>query len=228
MPTGKSILLVDDDPAIIDFISLGLRYEGFEVFIAGTGSQALNICRENNPDLIVLDWMLPDIPGTDVCRAIRDSSDVYIIMLTARDDIPDRVQGLKAGADDYLVKPFHFEELFARIEAGLRRSIGYSASNIINCYSLVINKDTYEVTRDVKPLVLTPTELRLLMLFAEHPRQVFTKDIILDRVWGYDYSGDTNIVEVYIGYLRKKLGNPPLIQTVRGVGYVLDPTPRSY
>lgn len=226
MPTGKKIVLVDDDPAIIDFISLGLRYEGFEVYVAENGVQALSICRENAPDLIILDWMLPDIPGTEVCRELRDSSDVYIIILTAKDDIPDRVQGLKAGADDYLVKPFHFEELFARIEAGLRRSTGHIGSNLVHCYSLSINKETYEVTRDQKSIVLTPTEFRLLLLFAEHPRQVFPKDIILDRVWGYDYTGDTNIVEVYIGYLRKKLGNPPLIQTVRGIGYVLDPTPR--
>lgn len=222
MPGINKILLVDDDPAIIDFISLGLRYEGFEVFIASSGSQAIDLCRQYHPDLVVLDWMLPDIPGTDVCREIRNMSDADIIMLTAKDDIPDRVQGLKAGADDYLVKPFHFDELLARIEARLRRKNGPKSSGIVRYLSLTINRDTYEVTRDQNRIVLTPTEFKLLLLFAEHPRQVFSKDMILDKVWGYDYTGDTNIVEVYIGYLRKKLGDPPLIYTVRGIGYVLD------
>ena len=228
MSMAKKVLLVDDDPSILDFISLGLRYEGFEVLIAKNGSEALELSCQNKPDLAVLDWMLPDLPGTEVCRQLRADSDIYIIMLTARDDIPDRVEGLKAGADDYLVKPFHLDELLARIEAGLRRQNKQNVSNLVSFLSLTINRDTYEVNRGYKRIVLTPTEFKLLLLFVEHPRQVFSKDTILDRVWGYDYTGDTNIVEVYIGYLRKKLGKPPLIYTVRGIGYVLDSPARRY
>lgn len=222
MADPRKVLIVDDDPGIVDFISLGLRYEGCEVLCAYTGQQALDIFQRNQLDLVILDWMLPDIEGTDICRKLRSHSDVFIIMLTAKDEVANRVEGLRLGADDYLIKPFHFDELLARMEALFRRRGEDSGTALLTYSSLSINQNNHEVHRLGKQIILTPKEFNLLLLLAKNPRKVFSKDTILDKVWGYDYAGDANIVEVYIGYLRKKLGDPPLIRTLRGIGYVLE------
>ncbi|MGE5458943.1 MAG: response regulator transcription factor [Methanobacterium sp.] len=222
MAGPKKVLIVDDDPGIVDFISLGLRYEGCEVVCANSGLQALDIFQKTLPDLVILDWMLPDIQGTDICRRLRSQSNVFIIILTAKDEVANRVEGLRSGADDYLIKPFHFDELLARMEALFRRYGDDSGSELIKYASLSLNLNNHEVYRDGKQIILTPTEFNLLSLLLKNPRKVFSKDTLLDKVWGYDYAGDANIVEVYIGYLRKKLGDPPLIRTLRGIGYVLE------
>lgn len=223
----QKILVVDDDPVITDFLRLGLSYEGYQVITAVSGLEGLNLAQTQTPDLIILDWMLPDMDGIEICKKLRSSSDVLIIMLTCRDDVPDRVEGLGSGADDYIVKPFHFEELLARMQALFRRRGIQAYNSEVQFMSLLINKDSFAVERNNQPIVLTPTEFKLLLLLAENPRKVFSKEQIIDRVWGYDYAGDINVVEVYIGYLRKKLGNPPLIHTVRGIGYVLDAPTRN-
>lgn len=222
MTGPKKVLIVDDDPGIVDFISLGLRYEGCEVFCASNGLQALDIFHRTLPDLVILDWMLPDIQGTDLCRRMRCQSNAFIIMLTAKDEVANRVEGLRSGADDYLIKPFHFDELLARMEALFRRRGDDAGDDLIVYSSLSLNPNNHEVCRDGKQIILTPTEFNLLALLLRNPRKVFSKDTLLDKVWGYDYAGDANIVEVYIGYLRKKLGDPPLIRTLRGIGYVLE------
>ena len=215
-------LVVDDEPNIVDFIKLGLGYEGFEVKTARDGPNGLALARDFNPDVIVLDVMLPGMDGMEVCQRIRAQSDAGIVMLTARDELQDRVKGLENGADDYVVKPFRFEELIARIRAVLRRR-GSTRQPVITFGDLSLDQDTREVRRGDKLVELTPREYDLLKLFMFNPRQVLSKETILERVWGYDFEGDANIVEVYVRYLREKLGDipPKLIQTVRGVGYIL-------
>ncbi|HEX6512262.1 MAG TPA: response regulator transcription factor [Chloroflexota bacterium] len=215
-------LVVDDEPNIVDFIKLGLGYEGFEVKTARDGLNGLALARDFNPDVIVLDVMLPGMDGMEVCRRIRAQSDAGIVMLTARDEVQDRITGLDRGADDYVVKPFRFEELMARIRAVLRRR-GTTRQAVLSFADLRLDQDTHEVWRGEKLVELTPREYDLLKLFLFNPRQVLGKDSILERVWGYDFEGDANIVEVYVRYLREKLGDipPKLLQTVRGVGYIL-------
>lgn len=218
-----TVLIVDDDPGIIDFLSLGLRYEGYAVESAASGNIAYERARTTPPDLVILDWMLPDIPGPEMCQRLRTLADPVILMLTAKDEVADRVAGLRAGADDYLVKPFHFEELLARLEALLRRR-GHSSGSrdVLQFADLNLWPSRRECHRGQERLALTPTEFDLLQLLMRHPRQVLPKETILQNVWGYDFGGDVSVVEVYIGYLRRKLGEPPLINTVRGVGYVLE------
>ena len=215
-------LVVDDEPSIVDFIKLGLGYEGFEVKSARDGMTGLHLAQEFNPDVIVLDVMLPGMDGMEVCQRIRAQSDAGIVMLTARDELQDRIQGLDRGADDYVVKPFRFEELIARIRAVLRRR-GTTRQEILQVGDLTLDQNTREVHRGERLIELTPREYDLLKLFMFNHRQVLSKDSILERVWGYDFEGDANIVEVYVRYLREKLGDipPKLIQTVRGVGYIL-------
>ncbi|MHB8618543.1 MAG: response regulator transcription factor [Chloroflexota bacterium] len=223
MPDARPrALVVDDEPSIVDFIKLGLGYEGFDVRTARDGNAALALARDFNPDVIVLDVMLPGVDGMEVCRRVRAQSDTGIIMLTARDELPDRIQGLERGADDYVVKPFRFEELIARIRAVLRRR-GNTRQRVLALADLALDQDTREVRRAGRLVELTPREHDLLKLFLLNPRQVLAKDTILERVWGYDFEGDANIVEVYVRYLREKLGDipPQLLQTVRGVGYIL-------
>lgn len=217
-----AVLIVDDDPGIIDFLSLGLRYEGYAVDSAASGSLAYERARATPPDVVILDWMLPDIPGPEMCRRLRALSDPAILMLTAKDEVADRVAGLRAGADDYLVKPFHFDELMARIEALLRRRGQSYNKEMLQYADLTLWPSRRESHRGQDRLALTPTEFDLLHLLMRHPRQVLPKETILQIVWGYDFGGDASVVEVYIGYLRRKLGEPPLINTVRGVGYVLE------
>jgi len=216
-------LIVEDEVPIADFVRRGLLIEDYAVEVAYDGYEGLEKALNNSPNLIILDIMLPGIDGLEVCRQVRRQSDVPIIMLTAKDAVPDRVAGLEAGADDYLVKPFAFDELVARIRALLRRHRP-TTSEELRFAGLRLNPATREVYRDDRPIDLTAKEYDLLELFMRHPRQVLTRDTIYDRVWGYDFGGESNIIDVYIRYLRSKLeaeGELRLIQTVRGVGYAL-------
>jgi DNA-binding response OmpR family regulator len=220
----QRILVVEDEAEIAGYLRRGLSFEGFVVETAADGQAALIAARERPPDVIVLDIMLPKIDGFEVARRIRSASDVPIIMLTARDAVPDRVQGLEVGADDYLVKPFAFEELLARIKAQLRRVQGRNTGNILRYNNLQMDTAAHETTMNGRRVELTAKEYELLELFMRHPQQVLTRDIIYDRVWGYDFGGESNIIEVYVRYLRQKLeahGESRLIHTVRGVGYIL-------
>lgn len=213
------VLLVEDDPSMVSLVSLGLRYEGFEVLTANNGLEGIRMADEQSPDLLILDWMLPGLDGIGICRRIRSRSEIPIIIITARDDVTDRVQGLDAGADDYLVKPFHIDELLARVRARLRRKI--PELDTLTFADLMLSSSTHEAHRGDSLMRLTATEFKLLEHFMTHPRQVLSKESILEEVWGYTFGGDANIVEQYVRSLRQKMGSPELIQTVRGVGYVL-------
>jgi DNA-binding response OmpR family regulator len=215
-------LIVDDEPQIVDFLQLGFEYEGFNVVVATNGPEALRAATTQKFDIIILDVMLPGLNGLEITRQLRPLKDTAIIMLTAREEIDDRVAGLDLGADDYVTKPFAFKELMARVRAVLRRH-GKNYGDVLSFHGITLDRVTRIVTRDEHPIELTPREFDLLELFLMHPRQVLTRDSILARVWGYDYSGDDNIIEVYVRHLREKLGdNPPLLlQTVRGIGYAL-------
>ncbi len=218
------ILVVEDEVKLAQFIELELKYEGYQITIAHDGLAGLTMARENNPDLVLLDWMLPGISGPEICRRLRQTGNkVPIILLTAKDDISDRVTGLDSGADDYLVKPFSIEELLARLRAHLRR-IQEQETDLLQFVDLSLHRSTREVYRGDRSIELTAKEFELLEYLISHPRQVLTRDQILERVWGYDFMGDSNIIEVYVRYLRLKLEanqEKRLIQTVRGVGYVL-------
>jgi len=222
--TPAKILIVEDEAKLAQFVELELKYEGYEAIVAADGLAGLSAARELQPDLIVLDWMLPGVSGLEICRRLRmTGSDVPIILLTAKDDVSDRVAGLDAGADDYVVKPFSIEELFARIRAHLRRT-QEEETGLLEFSDLRMNVNTREVYRGKRAIELTAKEFDLLEYLLAHPRQVLTRDQILERVWGYDFMGDSNIIEVYVRYLRLKLeaeSEKRLIQTVRGVGYVL-------
>jgi two-component system, OmpR family, response regulator MprA len=218
------ILVVDDDPRITDLVRRILAYEGYSVAIAASGDEALKRSLERPPDLIVLDIMLPGLNGLEVARRLRAAGDnVPILMLTARDAVVDRVAGLETGADDYLVKPFAPEELLARVKALLRRN-REEQHEVLRYADVELDTGTRITHRGAREIELSPTEYELLALFLRRPRQVLTREIILDRVWGIDFEGSSNVMEVYVGYLRTKLeaeGEPRLIHTVRGVGYVL-------
>ncbi len=220
---AERILVIEDEPKIADFLRRGLTYEGFQVEVRNDGEAGLKAARDNPPDLVVLDVMLPGIDGWEVCRRLRAGGSVPIVMLTAKDSVADRVKGLDSGADDYVVKPFAFEELIARIRALLRRTRP-SDEMILHFADVSLNVTTREVTRGTHKIELTTKEFDLLHFFMRHPRQVLTRELLYDRIWGYDFGGESNILEVYIRYLRSKLeanGEPRLIQTVRGVGYAL-------
>lgn len=217
------ILVIEDEERILDFLRRGLAYEGYQVDIAADGPAGLALARENPPDVVILDWMLPELDGIEVCRRLRSAGNVPIIMLTAKDSVTDRVQGLDAGADDYLVKPFEFEELLARIRALLRRA-GSEPGSVLAFADMSMDTGTHQVYRGEIAIDLTAKEYELLELFMRNPRQVLTRDVIYDRIWGYDFGGESNIIEVYVRYLRQKTeieGLDRLIHTVRGVGYVL-------
>ncbi len=221
--TGLHILVVDDDPEILSLVKRGLAYEGYSVDTADNDTEALARAREREPDLVVLDIMMPGIDGLEVSRRLRQASDVPILMLTARATVADRVTGLDSGADDYLVKPFAFDELLARVRALLRRRQP-KEGEILRFSDLSLDTATREVRRGDEVIELTAQEFNLLELFLRHPRQVLKRDLIYERVWGYDFGGESNVIEVYVRYLRAKLeagGRPRLIHTVRGVGYVL-------
>lgn len=218
------ILVVDDDSRIAASLRRALIYEGYEVTVAGDGREALARAQERMPDLVVLDLMLPEIDGLEVCRRLRADGDVPILMLTARDTTADRVRGLDSGGDDYLVKPFAYEELLARVRALLRRGRGASTVTALRFADLSLDPGTREVRRGSRTIPLTALEFELLQYLLRNPRQVFSRTQILDAVWGFDTGAVSNVVDVYVGYLRAKLeeaGEPRLIQTVRGVGYTL-------
>ncbi|AHJ26513.1 response regulator transcription factor [Nodularia spumigena CS-584] len=221
------ILLVEDEVKLARFIELELSYEGYQVSVAYDGLTALTAARELDIDLVILDWMLPGLSGLEICRRLRSTGDqVPVILLTAKDEVSDghRVAGLDAGADDYVVKPFSVEELLARVRAHLRRNQDADAGDILQFEDLSLNRRTREVFRGQRLIDLTAKEFDLLEYLLTHPRQVITRDRILEQVWDYDFIGDSNIIEVYIRYLRLKLetnNEKRLIQTVRGVGYVL-------
>jgi two-component system, OmpR family, response regulator len=224
-PEGERILVVDDEPFITDLLSAALRFEGFHVEVAGSGREALQVAAPGRYDLVMLDVMMPDLEGTEVCRRLRENGvAVPVVFLTARDSTEDKVYGLGM-ADDYVTKPFSLEELVARVRAVLRRS-GHEGPDAaeLRFADLVMNVDTHEVWREGRSIELTATEFRVLQYLLEHPRRVVPKSEILDHVWEYGFEGDANIVETYISYIRKKLdesGGLPLIHTVRGVGYSL-------
>ena len=219
---GEHILVIEDEQRIADFLRRGLTFEGFRVSVAGDGPAGLATARDDPPDLVLLDWMLPGLDGLEVCRRLRAASAMPIIMLTAKEAVSDRVAGLNAGADDYVIKPFAFDELMARIRAQLRRTQPHA--EILHVNDLTMDTSTREVKRGERKLELTSKEYDLLELFMRHPRQVLTRDMIYDRIWNYDFGGESNIIEVYVRYLRQKMeagGEPRLLQTVRGVGYAL-------
>jgi DNA-binding response OmpR family regulator len=218
------ILLVEDEVKLARFVELELSSEGYNVSVAHDGMTGLTLARESSPDLAILDWMLPGLSGVEICRRLRATgSSVPVILLTAKDEVSDRVAGLDAGADDYVVKPFSIEELLARIRAHLRRT-QETNDDLLQFQDLSLNRSTREVFRGKRAIELTAKEFDLLEYLLGHPRQVFTRDQILEKVWGYDFMGDSNIIEVYIRYLRLKLeekNEKRLIHTVRGVGYAL-------
>jgi two-component system, OmpR family, response regulator MprA len=219
------ILVVDDERAVRDALRRALELQGYEVDLAADGEEALTLLEANgHPDAVVLDILMPGIDGLEVCRRIRRAGDgVPVLMLTARDAVGDRVEGLDAGADDYLVKPFALEELLARVRALLRRGTP-SVDGVLRFADLELDPGTREVRRDGDQIELTRTEFNLLELFMTNPKQVLTRSIIFERVWGYDFGFASNSLDVYIGYLRRKTeagGKPRLIHTVRGVGYAL-------
>jgi two-component system OmpR family response regulator len=223
------ILVVDDEAALTDLLSIALHYEGCEVHTAATGHGAIRAVREFQPDVVVLDVMLPDLDGFEVLRRLRGHSpDVPVLFLTARDAVEDRIAGLTAGGDDYVTKPFSLEEVVARLRALLRRA-GLAAAaredSTRTVGDLSMDEDSHEVRRGGELIALTATEFELLRFLMRNPRRVLSKAQILDRVWNYDFGGQANVVELYISYLRKKIdaGRLPMIHTLRGAGYVLKP-----
>ena len=219
-----TILIIDDDPKLIDMLRRTLAYEGYRVLTATDGHQALAKAQVERPDLVVLDWLMPGLDGIEVTRRLRAADATPILMLTARDAVEDRVEGLDAGADDYLVKPFAPAELLARIRALLRRAEPAANDKALLYADLSLDPNTREARRGDRFLDLTPKEFDLLSYLLRYPRWVLPRDRILQDVWGYDFGGQGNVLEVYIGYLRAKTeagGEPRLIQTVRGVGYAL-------
>jgi two-component system response regulator MprA len=227
----ERILVIEDEERILQFLRRSLSYEGYRVETAQDGAGGLASARDAPPDLVILDWMLPEaepgLDGLEVCRRLRAAGDLPILMLTAKDAVEDRVRGLDAGADDYLVKPFELDELLARVRALLRRAKPEEL-DVLSFADLRLDTGTHQAFRGERPIELTAKEYELLEIFLRNPRQVLTRDLIYDRVWGYDFGGESNIIEVYVRYLRQKTeqgGEPRLIYTVRGVGYVLrEPT----
>ncbi|HSK25536.1 MAG TPA: response regulator transcription factor [Jiangellales bacterium] len=222
--TGERLLLVDDEENLRSMLQAALRHSGFEVHPAATGREALEGVRSHRPDLVVLDVMLPDLDGFEVCRRLRSTGDATpVVFLTARDGTEDKVRGLTTGGDDYLVKPFSLEELVARIEAVLRRTGAARAGSVVEHDGLRLDDDAHRVTVHGEEVALSPTEYNLLRYLLVNRGRVLSKAQILDHVWHYDFAGDGGVVETYVGYLRRKLGpeGARLIQTVRGVGYTL-------
>ena len=229
-PDGSPVrvLVVDDESNLTELLSMALRYEGWEVRTAGTGTAAVREAKDFQPDAVVLDMMLPDFDGLEVLRRMRDRDDaVPVLFLTAKDAVEDRVAGLTAGGDDYVTKPFSLEEVVARVRALMRRTAvsADESSSLLAVGDLTLDEDSHEVTRGGQEITLTATEFELLRYLMRNPRRVLSKAQILDRVWNYDFGGQANVVELYISYLRKKIdaGRDPMIHTMRGAGYVLKP-----
>jgi len=221
MADHSKILIIEDDPHTVGFLQLGLRQASFDVYVAADGRAGIELFCGHQPDLVLLDLMLPGLDGWEVCRRLRAHSDVPILVLTARDDVRDKVNLFALGADDYIVKPFSFDELLARIRVALRKRGRTNEIEEMTFSDIVLRVDTREVLRSGVTVQLTAKEFDLLRYFMSNPRRVLTKETILNQIWGYEYTGDSNIVEVYVGRLRRALGEPPVIHTVRGVGYSL-------
>lgn len=221
---AQRILVVEDEAEIASYLRRGLAYEGYLIEVVGDGLAALAVARERPPDLVILDLMLPGLPGIEVARRLRAGSDTPIIMLTARDSVADRVAGLESGADDYLPKPFAFEELLARVRVQLRRHHAHQTQELLRFGPIALSAAAHQVSVQGQPVELTAKEFDILELFLRHPNQVLTRDMIYDRIWGYDFGSESNVIEVYVRALRQKLevgGAPRMLHTVRGVGYVL-------
>ncbi|MEE2853535.1 MAG: response regulator transcription factor [Actinomycetota bacterium] len=223
-----NVLVVDDESVLADMVSMALRYEGWNICTAGDGASAIATARSQRPDVVVLDVMLPDMSGLDVLRKLREENpQLPVLLLTAKDAVEDRIAGLTAGGDDYVTKPFSIEEVVLRLRALLRRTgvttVDSGAQLVVG--DLVLDEDSHEVTRAGEPISLTSTEFELLRFMMRNSKRVLSKAQILDRVWSYDFGGRSNIVELYISYLRKKIdnGREPMIHTLRGAGYVLKP-----
>jgi len=224
---NERILIIEDDQQILKLLQRGLSYEGYTVAAAMDGRMGLILARDHTPDLVVLDWMLPGMDGLEVCHHLRTGGSIPILMLTAKDTVQDRIQGLDAGADDYMIKPFNLDELLARVRALLRRTQPERIP-VLKFADLSLDTGSRQATRGSRSISLTAKEYELLELFLRHPKQVLTREVIFDRVWGYDFGGESNVLEVYIRYLRQKLegeGEVRLLYTVRGVGYVMRETP---
>jgi two-component system OmpR family response regulator len=225
---GHRVLVVDDELLIVEAVAMAFRYEGFEVAKAMTGAEALSIASSWDPDLIVLDWRLPDIEGVEVGRRLRrEGSKAGILFLTAKDTLEDKVEALGAGGDDYVTKPFSLEEIVARARAILRRTKGLAPGSVLRFADLVLDEERHEVFRGETPIMLTATEFSLLRYFLLNPRRVVSKLQIIENVWPDSYDGTSNLVETFVSYLRRKLdaAGPPLIMTVRQMGYMLDEPP---
>jgi len=220
---AAKIVVIDDDPKIRAMLVRSLAYAGYEVTAAEDGIKGWDLAQKEKPHLFILDVMLPEMDGYEVCQLLKKAMDAPVLMLTAKDEIKSRVKGLDSGADDYLVKPFALEELLARVRALLRRYNSQTEA-ILEFMELKVNQHTYEVWRNGRGIELTAKEFDLLSYFMKNPRQVLTREKLMDTVWGYDYEGESNVLEVYVGYLRNKLeqqGEKRIIHTIRGVGYVL-------
>jgi two-component system, OmpR family, response regulator len=222
---GQRILVVDDEPSIVDAVATALRYEGYEVEEATGGREAIRLVAEREPDLIVLDWMLPDVEGIEVGRRLRERGfKSAILFLTAKDATENKVEALRAGGDDYVTKPFSLAEIVARVQAILRRTQGALPGDVLTFADLTLDEQRHEVFRGETRVDLTGTEFNLLRYFMLNPRRVLSKSQILQNVWRYDFGGNTNVVETYVSYLRRKLHavGPPLIRTIRQAGYMLE------
>jgi two-component system OmpR family response regulator len=222
---NQRILVVDDEPSIVDAVGTALRYEGFEVEVASSGRAAIQVATQREPDLIVLDWMLPDIDGIEVGRRLRERGfKSAVLFLTAKDATENKVEALRAGGDDYVTKPFSLAEVVARVHAILRRTASELPGDILRLADLVLDEQRHEVFRRERRIELTATEFNLLRFFMLNPRRVLSKGQILQNVWKYDFGGNSNVVETYVSYLRKKLdgSGPSLIRTVRQAGYILE------
>jgi two-component system, OmpR family, response regulator MprA len=220
----ERILVIDDDEAITTALRRALSFEGYAVETAPNGEEGLARARDANPDLVILDVLMPGLDGFEVCRRLRSADDTPILMLTARDEVADRVRGLDVGADDYLVKPFAADELLARVRALLRRREPREKTAVLRFADLTVDVAARSVRRGGREVQLSAKEFDLLVYLARHARQVLTREQLLDAVWGYQFDGESNVLDVYVGYLRQKLeanGEPRLIHTVRAVGYVL-------
>jgi two-component system OmpR family response regulator len=225
MNSGAKILVVDDEPSIVDAVGTALRYEGFDVQDATTGRDALASVTRAEPDLIVLDWMLPDLDGIEVARRLRERGyKSAILFLTAKDAVENKVDALRGGGDDYVTKPFSLAELVARVQAVLRRTTPDTPGDVLRYHDLTLDEGRHEVSRGDRRIELTATEFNLLRYFMLNPRRVLSKGQILQNVWRYDFGGNANVVETYVSYLRRKLHaeGPPLIKTVRQAGYMLE------
>ncbi len=219
----EKILIIEDDEKILRLLQRALNYEGYNVVLATEGKSGLSLTQDQKPALIILDWMLPDMDGLEVCSKLNRMTTAPILMLTAKDQVEDKIKGFDSGADDYIVKPFDMDELFAHIRALLRRTAGDRVESL-QLGDLVLDSKTHQAYRGERAIRLTAKEYDLLDLFLRHPGQVMTREMIFDRVWDYDFGGECNVLDVYIRYLRQKLeenGEPRLIYTLRGVGYVM-------